>query len=339
MMSKMKGLTLWILSLTSLFWTIGLATTVHAEDVNINWILNEASNSSSSLEVWLSKPSELNQSQVEAQYSILKQFLSPFGWWVAYDTAKSVIFLFNAKQVRSAIGDTTADFFTMLRWGANHMSMYSIAENVWIKPFVILTWLALVFLIMYLLINTKVGEAVWWWNTNTRQTGQGTAWMWMNWMGPGMWGPTNTSADKSGDWIITLWELTSKLNELRKVAQQDPTIAKLAKQSLLFLTALLVFTMIMATMTFDYALTQASNLTPMAYIPLSIILFLAFTYLLVLYVKIAFARLGRFVSNTEEEISPNEIIGDLMMKGFLWMFAIGAIGGLIWIIVKLITSA
>jgi hypothetical protein len=26
-----------------------------------------------------------------------------------------------------------------------------------------------------------------------------------------------------------------------------------------------------------------------------------------------------------------------MMKGFLWMFAIGAIGGLIWIIVKLIT--
>jgi ABC-type Na+ efflux pump permease subunit len=101
------------------------------------------------------------------------------------------------------------------------------------------------------------------------------------------------------------------------MAQQDPTIAKLAKQSLLFLTALLVFTMIMATMTFDYALTQASNLTPMAYIPLSIILFLAFTYLLVLYVKIAFARLGRFVSNTEEEISPNEIIGDLMMKGFL----------------------
>ena len=96
---------------------------------------------------------------MQAQYSILKQLLAPFGWSVFYDYAKIAIFLFHNEEVYKALGggsDVNKNLFTQLMGGENHKSMWDITKGMGVKVDVVILALVLTMLFIYTLINTPI---------------------------------------------------------------------------------------------------------------------------------------------------------------------------------------
>ena len=124
---------------------------------------------------------------------------------------------------------------------------------------------------------------------------------------------------------------------MAKLNNQDPTIAKLAKNTLFALFGALAFTVTIGTMSFDYAISVLSNLRPLYYFILTSLVVVAYFFIISAYVRVAFIKLAKFATNTEE-ISPDTLMTDLLVKGILGAIIVGLIGGALGIFASLIVA-
>ncbi len=343
-----------LLLMLTLFMWAGTAFATNCNGLNlwsVWWDLNLDSDSNALGGSSISqKP---NPQDVKAQYDVLKQVLSPIWWSVFYDTAKIINFVIYNNEIYNILWAdkvVNKNFFTQIMWWADGRSFARIDWQLHIKAWAIILALLLIWIFGYSLWMTPVwGEMIWWWKgTWSNRWQQWMSWQqWMNWMGWQQWmGWMNWinwmnwmgwQQSQSSGWTITLWVLITKLQEMMKLTNQDPTIAKLAKQNLYALGWMLVLTISLATATFDSAITQLMNLKPLYYFISASFVLIVFFSVLYMYVKIVFSKLAKFTTNTEE-VSPNSLFSDLLLKGIGGALMIWLIGGAIWVLTTLIVA-
>ena len=335
-----------LLMLTLFMWVNTMLTFADYNNID-EWWLNLNLSDTSSSDGGAIQPSTQN---VKSQYDVLKQVLSPIWWSVFYDVSKISIFLLNRNEVYKALwanNQANKNFFTQLMWWTDGKSFAVIDKAVKVKASSIILALILITIFGYSLWMAPITwEALWGgWNLS-RWHNQQAQNMW-GWMGSWMWGWMWMQNSNSGmgqqtqwqqqGWTITLWALITKLQEMMKLTNQDPTIAKLAKQNLWVLAGMLVLTISLWTAIFDAAITQLANLKPLYYFISSMVVVIIFFGVIYMYVKIVFGKLAKFVTNTEE-VTANSLFSDLLIKWIGGALVIWLIGGALWILTALVVS-